>query len=231
MIGKYFSFLVFIFILTNSLSVSSQDKIMKIKEGKIEVKLLEVSANEVKYKMHDYLDGPVIILSTNEILYVEYANGKIQYFSSPASESRKDLLSLNLLSFVFVSVEGSYEHIFNENKYGIKTTAYFDFSSGHSIMGLKLDYKRYIHPEKKVFIYYGSGIQLTSILYSRDRYSSLGQSGFLAVSFHPSKSIVLSLELGGGIGYFFTSRYKYFSDYRTNPFYYPRYGIHLSWLF
>ena len=62
------------FILISLLSMS-QDILIKKDSSKIEVRLLEVRPNELKYKLFSYQDGPDIIISKNDIAYVIYSNG------------------------------------------------------------------------------------------------------------------------------------------------------------
>lgn len=60
--------------------VQAQD-IITTKDGKdIQSKILEVNANEVKYKKYNNLDGPTFTLSKSEILIVRYENGENEVF-------------------------------------------------------------------------------------------------------------------------------------------------------
>lgn len=45
------------------------------------VKITEVSDSEIKYKMHDYLDGPTFIMPKSKLYSIIYANGKEQRFA------------------------------------------------------------------------------------------------------------------------------------------------------
>lgn len=68
--------------------VFSQDRINKVNGDIIQAKVLEVSADEVRYKRYSNPDGPVYVLGKNEISEITYQNGEREVFSSgKASES------------------------------------------------------------------------------------------------------------------------------------------------
>lgn len=58
----------------------SQDIIITKKAEKIEVKIIEVSSSEIKYKKLNNLEGPTFIFSSSEISTVIYENGEVQVF-------------------------------------------------------------------------------------------------------------------------------------------------------
>lgn len=62
-------------------SLWAQDIIVTNDAKKIEVKILEVSKNEIKYKEMDNLNGPTFILDTKEISSIIYSNGKVVLYN------------------------------------------------------------------------------------------------------------------------------------------------------
>ncbi len=58
----------------------AQDIIVTSDAQKIEAKILEVSESNVKYKEIDNLEGPTFVLSTQKIISIIYANGKVSLF-------------------------------------------------------------------------------------------------------------------------------------------------------
>jgi hypothetical protein len=56
--------------------------LVKKDSSKIQVKLLEVRTNELKYKLFSYQDGPDIIISKKDVAYVIYSNGAKEIFNS-----------------------------------------------------------------------------------------------------------------------------------------------------
>ncbi len=64
--------IVFLIISINSFA---QDVITKIDSSKVTVVIIEINPNEVKYKLFNYSDGPLITASKFEIAYITYKNG------------------------------------------------------------------------------------------------------------------------------------------------------------
>ena len=61
--------------------VFSQDIIVTRDSKRIESKIEEVSAENVKYRKISNLDGPLFVLSTSEIQLIVYQNGEVQMFN------------------------------------------------------------------------------------------------------------------------------------------------------
>ena len=72
-------------------AVYSQDIIVTKDAKKIEAKITEVSKSEIRYKEFDNLDGPIFVLSTDEINTIIYSNGKVTLFETytPQKESQE----------------------------------------------------------------------------------------------------------------------------------------------
>lgn len=72
-----------------SIAINAQDIIVK-KSGEIEnVKVLEVSPTEIKYKMTDNPDGPLYIEKRSDIHSIKYQNGDIQLLNDKPAKIRK----------------------------------------------------------------------------------------------------------------------------------------------
>ena len=66
---------------TSTLSLNAQDVLVR-KGGEVEnVKVLEVSPTEVKYKKSNNEDGPVFIEKRSNLYSVKYKNGEVQTFN------------------------------------------------------------------------------------------------------------------------------------------------------
>lgn len=99
---------VFVFMAFMINPVFGQDKIYQILEASpLEVKILEVNPEEIKYKKLNYLDGPTFILSKSDLIKIEYENGDIETFNKALQESQK------LLPTSRIYVE--YEEVKNKN--------------------------------------------------------------------------------------------------------------------
>ncbi len=77
-----FSFPYFFLFLFFTAKLFCQDVLVKRDSSKIQVKLIEVRTNELKYKLFSYQDGPDIIISKKDVAYVIYSNGVKEVFNS-----------------------------------------------------------------------------------------------------------------------------------------------------
>lgn len=69
------------FFLLASVIASASDLIIKHNEEKLEVKIIEVSETDVRYKMLDNLEGPTFLLKSDKIAAIIFENGFIKTFS------------------------------------------------------------------------------------------------------------------------------------------------------
>ncbi|MCQ2340799.1 MAG: hypothetical protein MJZ79_08540 [Paludibacteraceae bacterium] len=69
-----------------AVSAFCADVIITTKSEKLEVKIVEISSTEVKYKKVNNLQGPTFVLSTNDINTIMYANGDVQVIEHKAAQ-------------------------------------------------------------------------------------------------------------------------------------------------
>ena len=63
-----------------SCSILSQDVIVKYNGDELEVKVVEVDFESIKYKKFSNLNGPVYNISKSEIFFIKYENGDKDIF-------------------------------------------------------------------------------------------------------------------------------------------------------
>jgi hypothetical protein len=80
------AFLVFSQVLIVTFCFA-QDIITKVNGEEIKSKILEVSQNEIKYKVFDYQTGPSYTISKAEIFMIRYENGSKDVFNETKSKS------------------------------------------------------------------------------------------------------------------------------------------------
>lgn len=68
---KFFLYVVFSF----STIGYAQDQLFKKDNSKVDVKILEINQNEIKYKLFTYQDGPTITIAKKEVALIIYQNG------------------------------------------------------------------------------------------------------------------------------------------------------------
>ena len=84
-------------------TLNAQDIIFTKQSTRIDAKILEVSATEVRYKKTSNPDGPTFVMSTSEISSILYANGEVQHISEmqqPLTQPQNDNKSTKNGSFV-----------------------------------------------------------------------------------------------------------------------------------
>ena len=121
---KLLSVIVLLFVVN---TVFAQDQLFKKDNTKLDVKILEITPSEIKYKLFNYQTGPTITINKSDIALIVYQNGEHEvivqpskptvnniYYSSPAEynnsikakerdslfkdyTSTKHLISTNLL--------------------------------------------------------------------------------------------------------------------------------------
>jgi hypothetical protein len=84
----------FIAIVSLSIAVFSQDVITKKTGDDVQVKIIEVNQNELKYKQFDNADGPTFTIAKSDILMVRYENGTSDVFNQ--SDSQLDVSDLRM---------------------------------------------------------------------------------------------------------------------------------------
>lgn len=70
----------------SAVGTSAQDQLFKRDNSKTEVKVLEVTPGEVKYKLFSYQDGPTITVMKSEVALIIYQDGRHETFNVPASQ-------------------------------------------------------------------------------------------------------------------------------------------------
>ena len=129
-------FIAFFFTLN---ALKAQDQLFKKDNTKVLVKVTEIGTEEIKYKLHNNLNGPVYVISKSEVSLLIYENGQHEVFAAtseklsaprniarraPYSMSKADSslyfkyknnISLNFLNFVNMEVGLIYQHDFLKN--------------------------------------------------------------------------------------------------------------------
>jgi hypothetical protein len=73
--------LIFFFLLFLCINrINAQDIITKTDSSKITTVIVEISPTQVKYKLFNYTDGPLITGNRSEIAYITFRNGMVERF-------------------------------------------------------------------------------------------------------------------------------------------------------
>jgi hypothetical protein len=108
---------IYLIVLLNLITITaiSQDKIYRNNGKVIEAKIIEIGANEIKYREFNNPDGPIYILETDKIKKVVYQNGKEEKFYDNLKDPEryagqlKKALKLNFLAPLYGYTEFGFE--------------------------------------------------------------------------------------------------------------------------
>uniref|UniRef100_UPI004049D71B hypothetical protein n=1 Tax=Flavobacterium sp. TaxID=239 RepID=UPI004049D71B len=108
-------FSLIISFLLISIDGFSQDKIVKKGGETLEVKILEISPNEIKYQIFSDPTGPIYIMDKDRILEVIFENGRVERYESPLNDSelyigqKKRAVKMNFISPLLGYTQVAYE--------------------------------------------------------------------------------------------------------------------------
>ena len=84
---KKFLLLSFLACILVSVSANAQDVIVKTDTSTILSKVEEISAESIKYRKWNNLDGPVYVLNISEVISVNYSNGTMETFKDKQKDN------------------------------------------------------------------------------------------------------------------------------------------------
>jgi len=93
----------------------AQDKIYKKGGEVLEVKILEISPNEVKYQVFSDPEGPIYVMDKDRIVEIIFKNGRVEKYVMPLSDEelyigqKKQAIKLNFLSPLLGYTQLAYE--------------------------------------------------------------------------------------------------------------------------
>lgn len=107
---------ILLFMLSLSAAAQAQDKIYKKGGEVVEVKIVEVGTDEIKYRVFGDQTGPMYSLDKDRIIKVIYENGRIETYQSNLKDPKlyedqaKDAIKINFLAPLLGYTQFNYEH-------------------------------------------------------------------------------------------------------------------------
>lgn len=95
-------------VLFGTCMVFAQDIIVKINADEIEAKVVNVNDKEITYYKWENQDGPTYAISISNVLFIRYANGQKDVFSTTIENNREETKNANNASFIFRSGQTYY---------------------------------------------------------------------------------------------------------------------------
>jgi hypothetical protein len=75
-----------IFLVAFCLDIDAQDQLFKNDNTRLQVKILEVGPEEIRYKLHSNLNGPTYVESRSNVSLIVYESGQHEVFTRPAGQ-------------------------------------------------------------------------------------------------------------------------------------------------
>ncbi len=112
---NYLGKVILMLALCTGFNGLAQDKIVK-KGGEIlDVKILEIGPNEIKYQIFSDPEGPIYIMDKDRINEVRYTNGRVEKYESPLNDAelyigqKKRAIKMNFASPLLGYTQVAYE--------------------------------------------------------------------------------------------------------------------------
>jgi hypothetical protein len=219
----------------------AQDLIIKHDSSRIQARIIEIHADEVKYSLYNYENGPTITTSKSELAYVKFQNGTIERFTArPESASRpydpnkynldQEPVSTSMARQVRepypIKKEKAkhYEKLYERKSFmGFNFMSYINGNIGFNYMR---DFKKANLIVNVPFAFGFAKPHMTNAMYKPDNeinaqgkttYKRMNYSGGLALLFTPSMNYNCNFLIGPAITF---SQF----DMNTQKFYYNYYN-------
>lgn len=98
---------------------------LELRSGKLACKVIRISETELEYKKWTHLDGPVHVVSTNQVYSIRYQNGTMEHYKngkvstvatgSETSQQGRHAIKFDLFSPAFHKITLGYEFALNQN--------------------------------------------------------------------------------------------------------------------
>lgn len=192
-----------IFILFTTKLITAQDVITKRTGEEIEVKVLEVNINDIKYIKYSNLDGPKYTILKEEIFMIKYENGEKEVYSDYKTTETEKEISFRVGANAFLGAS----KLKLDDRYSSYTTSHPGFS-----YAIDLDFIVYFNN----IVGLKTGITLgKDIAYITYNYNNIPNENIYLKYYSIPFKLVLSTEKQKGVGFyseFGPELYKVYGD-------------------
>ncbi len=161
---------IFLFFILTGFScytnIFAQDVLYTITGNKIKAKVIEINANEIKYKDFNNIDGPTYLIYNTDVVLIQFANGSSQIINAnaPALKPAKtetvtakkaqpkqnpnlyymnpNLLSINALALANGDVTLMYDRDFFNSRLSLSVLGGYNFNTRMSILNALINDSR-----------------------------------------------------------------------------------------
>jgi hypothetical protein len=149
--------------------VWGQDILQKTNKSKLEVRIIEIGTDEIKYKNFNDLEGPIYVISKRDVLSIQRENGEIIQFEkdflevseSPASHKRR-AIGIDPFSPLFRHLGIGYQQ-------WVKPGVILEAKAGYIGIGFQSNriFDDFNDEKKGAFISLGSKLLFKQLIYSK----------------------------------------------------------------
>jgi hypothetical protein len=223
--------ILFFILLSINFVTHSQDMLFYPDGSKLEVKVLEVLIDEIKYLKWNFQEGPIYTEEKKNLLMILYKNGETEVFNSSDNgkdekennqefdndELGKNIVSLNPIHLFFGNITFAYERFYNANNKSIRfplTVGYFSnvyFNIGSEIKyfkGKNVKSRYFLGPSfhfgaNNAYGYYFSPMFLNGWSFQPIKDFNITLDGSIGPAFDENTDAYLNFQIGVSLGYRF----------------------------
>lgn len=191
---------------------SQAQDVIHFKDGRTDtVRLIEITPELITYKKYKWPEGPIFKVYAHTVEKLEYIDGTVDIITalSPIEKEaprvlKRNIFAGNVLGLFIGNFHVNYEHITKSGDFGFRTHLMNTFLSELTeiyLLAAGLDFNYYPNGQGSVRYFIGPGLRLGRI---GDAFDDPYPFGAIilnnGVSFAPSPSFNISLQLGLGAG-------------------------------
>lgn len=169
-----------------------QDVITRTDSVRIEANIVNVENNQIRYKLFANPEGPDYLISTSDVLFVEYADGTRRVFNQPIAQQLaaagqdyetglgRNIISMSVVDLLYLNATLAYERISASGKFGIRVPLsvgldpdeeYFGYYKRNRVFGAGIALNLYPFGQSRFNYYLGPQAELSVIKYSTYDYT------------------------------------------------------------
>lgn len=146
----------------------AQDIIQKTNKSKIEVKIIEIGTDEIKYKNYNDLEGPIYVIYKRDVMSIQRESGEIIQFEKDVLEVSESPNSHKRSAIMIDPFSPMVRHLGLGYQRWIKPALILEGKLGLIGLGIQFDKdSQWIYDKKGAFITIGNKMMFKQLTYSK----------------------------------------------------------------
>lgn len=192
-----------------SINASAQDIITKNDSSKLNTKIIEIGNAQIKYKLFNYIEGPLYITNKSEIAYIIFSNGSVEKINKTSTSNsyynpnKYNLDAETVPTNYYHKKPKDYSHLYNKKNYiGFNYVSFLNGALGFNYMH---DFKKFNTIISVPFAFGIGDPAITNDLYSNSQnwsyqtrtiYNNMNYQAGINVLFSPSMNGPVNFLMG-----------------------------------